>query len=188
MAHPALRHERAIIGAVASMMVFEESFASATSRDPLSGDDIERVAITLPLTAADELRITSGVFYLSRHSSLHSLYPVETLHSRIGSALPLGQFHYYTDPLGVPVAFCNWAWLNRSVLDDVLATGRDLEADEFRCGDLPLFYEFLAPFGHCRAVVRDFRRLSLFKSQRIPSIRAKADDTSHAPRVRYLQF
>jgi hypothetical protein len=28
-------------------------------------------------------------------------------------------------------------------------TGRDLSADEFQCGDLPFFYEFLTPFGHC---------------------------------------
>jgi cytolysin-activating lysine-acyltransferase len=155
---------------------------------PLADNDIERVAIGLPLSEADELRITSGVFYLSRHSSLHSLYPVETLTRRIGPSLPLGQFHYYTDPLGVPVAYCNWAWLTAPVLADVLATGRDLHAQEFQCGDLPFFYEFLAPFGHCQAVVRDFRGLSLFKGRRIPSIRAKVGDTSDTPRVRYLQF
>jgi cytolysin-activating lysine-acyltransferase len=88
----------------------------------------------------------------------------------------------------VPVAFCNWAWLNASVLDEVLATGRDLRADEFQCGDLPFFYEFLAPFGHCQAVVRDLRSLSIFKGRRIPSIRAKVGDTSQIPRVKYLQF
>jgi cytolysin-activating lysine-acyltransferase len=168
-------------------MAVAESLASAKP-GPIADNDIERVAIGLPLSEADELRITSGVFYLSRYSSLHSLYPVEALNSRVGPSLPLGQFHYYTDPLGVPAAFCNWAWLNASVLDEVLATGRDLEADEFRCGDLPFFYEFLAPFGHCQAVVRDFRCLSLFKGRRIPSIRAKVGDTSDTPRVRYLQF
>jgi cytolysin-activating lysine-acyltransferase len=162
--------------------------ATTTSTDPLVDSKIERVAIRLPLTEIDKLRITSGVFYLSRYSPLHALYPVETLNGRIGPSLPVGQFHYYTDVLGVPVAFCNWAWLTPSVLDDVLATGRDLHAEEFRCGDLPFFYEFLAPFGHFRAVLRDFRCMSVFKGRRIPSIRAKADDTSDVPRVRYLQF
>jgi cytolysin-activating lysine-acyltransferase len=170
------------------MMPVEGPLASTTSVGQFVGSDIERVAISLPLTEVDALRITSGVFYLSRHSRLHALYPVETLNGRIGPSLPLGQFHYYTDPLGVPVAFCNWAWLTASVLDDVLATGRDLDAQEFRCGDLPFFYEFLAPFGHFRAVLRDFRCMPLFKGRRIPSIRAKADDTSDVPRVRYLQF
>ena len=159
-----------------------------TGLGPLAGGAIERVPFRLPLTEADQLRISSGVFYLSRYSNLHRLYPVETLNRRIGPSLPLGQFRYYTDPLGVPAAFCSWAWLNASVLDDVLATGRDLRVDEFDGGDLPFFYEFLAPFGHCRAVVRDFRRLAVFKGRRIPSLRAKVGDTSPVPRNKYLQF
>ena len=150
--------------------------------------DIERVAIRLPLTEADELRVTSGLFYLCRHSILHSLYPADTLERRIAPSLLLGQFQYYTDLSGVPVAFCNWAWLDASVLDEVLANGRDLRADEFHCGDLPFFYEFLAPFGHCQAVARDLRSLSIFQGRRIPTIRAKVGHTSEIPRVRYLQF
>jgi len=152
------------------------------------GDTVERVAIRFPLNEANALRVTSGVFLLSRHSRLHTHYPVETLDRRIAPSLPLAQFHYYTDPLGLPVAFCNWAWLSAPALADVLATGRDLYADEFRCGDLPLFYEFLAPFGHIHAVVRDFRGLPAFKGRRIPSIRAKVSDASSFPRVRYLHF
>jgi len=149
---------------------------------------VERVAIRLPLSEADELRITSGVFFLSRHSRLHVHYPAETLNLRIAPSLPLGQFHYYTDADGVPVAFCNWAWLSASVRDDVLATGRELHMEEFHCGDLPLFYEFLAPFGHIHAVVRDFRGMPAFKGRRIPSIRAKVSDISATPRVKYLYF
>jgi len=152
------------------------------------GDAIERVAIRFPLAEADAVRVASGVFLLSRHSRLHTHYSLETLDRRIAPSLPLGQFHYYTDPRGLPVAFCNWAWLSATVLADVLATGRDLHANEFRCGDLPMFYEFLAPFGHIHAVVRDFRGLPAFKGRRIPSIRAKAGDTSSVPRVRYLHF
>jgi cytolysin-activating lysine-acyltransferase len=168
------------------MMAVERSLA--TLSPAIAGDDIERVAIRLPLTEVDELRITSGVFYLSRHSTLHALYPIETLNSRIGPSLRIGQFQYFTDSLGTPVAFCNWGWLNRSVLEDVLATGRDLRPEEFHCGDLPFFYEFLAPFGHCQAVVREFRSLPIFKGRRIPSIRAKASDISPIPRVKYLHF
>ena len=170
------------------MIAVGKSVSRTSGPGPLTGSDIERVVIGLPLTEVDELRVTSGLFYLCGHSSLHTLYPADTLNRRIGPSLPLGQFQYYTDPLGVPVAFCNWAWLNASVLDEVLATGRDLRADEFQCGDLPFFYEFLAPFGHCQAVVRDLRSLSIFKGRRIPSIRAKVGDSSQIPRVKYLQF
>jgi cytolysin-activating lysine-acyltransferase len=108
---------------------------------------------------------------------------------RIDPSLPLQQFRYYTDDDGVPVAFCNWAWLSATVLEEVLATGRDLEPHEFRCGDLPFFYEFLAPFGHCRAVVRDLRTLSFFKDRAIPAIRGEAyARLPYIPRVKFFQF
>jgi cytolysin-activating lysine-acyltransferase len=96
---------------------------------------------------------------------------------------------YFTDAQGVPLAFCNWAWLNIQVLTDVLATGRDLQEDEFACGDLPFFYEFLAPFGHCRAVVRSLRALPHFQGQRIPAIRGEVySGSAYVPRVQHFQF
>jgi cytolysin-activating lysine-acyltransferase len=143
----------------------------------------------LPLHQIDEWSINSGLWFLSRYSGLHVKYSVEVLHRRTEPSLKLGQFHYYTDSVGVPVAFCNWAWLNASVLDDVLATGRDLKGDEFRCGDLPFFYELLAPFGHCRAVVRELRALPFFKGRCIPAIRGeRSESPPQRPRVSYFHF
>ena len=113
-------------------------------------------------------------------------YPVAMLDRRIEPSLRLGQFHYYTDQEGMPAAFCNWVWLNAPVLEEVMATGRDLDPDEFNCGDLPFFYEFLAPFGHCRAVVRALRELPHFSGRRIPAIRGDAD--GGLPRVKYFCF
>ena len=72
---------------------------------------------------------------------------------------------------------------------DVLATGRDLETHEFQCGDHPFLYEFLAPFGHCWAVARGLRRMSVFKGRRIPCLRGEATDGARRiPRVKYFQF
>ena len=150
---------------------------------------LERVIIRSPPKEADELRIISGVLFLSQYSSLHRLYPVETLIQRVAPTLKLDQFLYYTDPQGAPVAFCNWAWLNASVLKEVLTTGRDLCADEFACGGLPFFYEFLAPFGHCRKVVRVLRNLPFLKGRCIPAIRGEVyRDDPYLPRIQYFQF
>lgn len=79
---------------------------------------------------------------------------------------------FCTDVTGVPAAFCNWAWLSEDVLADVLATGRDLHAYEFCCGELPLLYEFLAPFGHFRAAARVVRERPEFRGRTIPALRA----------------
>jgi cytolysin-activating lysine-acyltransferase len=171
------------------MMAAGKLSASATEAGSRAGAGLERVQVGTPLTEKDELRIASGVLFLCQYSSLHASYPVEMFNRRIGPSLPLRQFHYYTDREGVPAAFCNWVWLNASVLEDVLATCRDLRPHEFNCGGLPFFYEFLAPFGHCRAVVRDLRGLPFFKGRRIPAIRGEAyDRLPYIPRIQYFQF
>lgn len=156
----------------------------ALSRQPL-----ERAIAGTSLSEAAALRVLSGVHFLCGYSRLHVRYPPEMLDRRIAPSLTRGQFHYHTDPRGVPLAFCNWAWLNTQVLSETLATGRDLQPDEFRCGDLPLFYELLAPFGHCRAVVHNLRDLPFFKGRRIPAIRGAIGDRGpFGPRVQYFQF
>lgn len=157
---------------------------SALSRQPL-----ERVIVGTPPSEAAALRIVSGVQFLCGYSRLHASYLPQILDRRIAPSLKLGQFHYCTDPRGVPLAFCNWAWLNAQVLGETLATGRDLHPDEFKCGDLPFFYELLAPFGHCRAVVRELRSLPFFKGRRIPAIRGEIRDCEpFGPRVQHFQF
>ena len=155
----------------------------------MSPGPVERVAFKLPLNESHRCRIDSGVWFLSRYSSLHARYSPEVLSRRVGRSLDLGQFRYYTDAQGTPAAFCNWAWLNAPVLDDVLATGRDLDADEFQCGELPFFYELLAPFGHCRAVVRELRSLPYFRGRRIAAIRGQSRTGGrNGSRVGYFQF
>ena len=53
--------------------------------------------------------------------------------------------------------------------------------------ELPFFYEFLAPFGDCRAIARDLRGLPFFRGRRVPSIRVKVDeDSNHTAQVRYV--
>jgi cytolysin-activating lysine-acyltransferase len=152
------------------------------------GESLERVSDESSSQAA-ALRIMSGVQYLAGYSRLHASYPPEMLNRRILPSLPLGQFHYYTDALGIPQAFCNWAWLSPQVLSEMLTTGRDLEADEFNCGDLPFFYELLAPFGHCRRIVRELRSLPFFIGRRIPAIRGEIRSGGpFTPRVQYFQF
>jgi cytolysin-activating lysine-acyltransferase len=146
---------------------------------PFDRDRLRRVEFVEPLSERDQTLVGSGVLYLCQHSDLHASYPAQMLERRIAPSLALGQFRYYTDSDGVPLAFCNWAWLSAPVLEEILATCRDLEPAEFNCGDLPIFYEFLAPFGHCRAAARDLRGLPFFGGKRVPSIRVKVDESAN---------
>ena len=165
------------------------SEADARSLEALGRQPLERVVAATPPSEAEALRIMSGVEVLAGHSPLHSSYPPAMLEARVAPSLELGQFRYYIDPRGVQLAFCNWAWLDPQVLREALSTGRDLETAEFQCGDLPFFYELLAPFGHCRAVVRDLRGMPCFACRRIPAIRGEVRRAGAAqPRVAHFQF
>jgi cytolysin-activating lysine-acyltransferase len=134
--------------------------------------DVRLALLSTPLSPTDKALVLSGVLYLAGYSELHASYGLVRLYARIRPALKLGQFVFCTDATGAPAAFCNWAWLSDDVLTEVLATGRDLHADEFACGELPLLYEFLAPFGHFRAMARAVRDRPEFRGLTIPALRA----------------
>lgn len=153
---------------------------------PTPDASIELVRLPQPLGEGDLLRVQSGVLHLAAYSALHQGYGRGVLATRIDPSLSLGQFHYHTDADGLPMAFCNWVWLSPDVLDAVLATGRDVEPHEFRCGDLPLFYEMLAPFGYVRAVVRALRHRPEFQGRAIPAIRGRRADGG--PLVKTFRF
>lgn len=149
---------------------------------------VVHVDFSLPLRATDRLRILSGVSLLCQHAPIYESNAVEFLENRIVPSLSSGQFRYYTDRQGAPLAFCSWVWLDAKTLDEVLTTGRDLRAEEFLCGELPLFYDLLAPFGDCRAVTRDVKGLACFRGQRVPSIRGEIFTPGpFRPRVKYFQ-
>jgi cytolysin-activating lysine-acyltransferase len=172
----------------ADLICLSQAHGDSLDADALGRQPLERAIACTPRPEAETLRIMSGVDFLAAYSPLHRRYPAGKLETRVAPSLTLGQFAYYTDPRGVPIAFCDWAWLSPQVLDEVLSTGRDLAADEFRCGGQPFFYEFLAPFGHCRPVVRDLRGLPFFKGHRIPAIRAEVRGETVDLRVAYFQF
>lgn len=150
---------------------------------------LERVMFARSLSQVAALRIVSGAHFLAGHSRVHARSSPEGFERGVSASLSLGQFHYYTDPSGSPLAFCNWAWLDEAVLADVLATHREVKPDEFQSGDRPYLCEVLAPFGHCWAVMRDLRRLAAFKNRRIPGIRARLDEAGQVvARVHYFLF
>jgi cytolysin-activating lysine-acyltransferase len=133
--------------------------------------EVRLAPLSTPLSQVDKALVLSGVLYLSGYSALHANYGLARLYARVRPALKLGQFVFLSDSQGAPAAFCNWAWLSQDVLADVLTTGRDLSVHEFACGDLPFFYEFLAPFGHVRAAVRMVQNQPELRGRTISALR-----------------
>lgn len=125
------------------------------------------------LGLATSIKIMGAVVWMMQSSPLHRNYSVEMLLKRVGPALQKNQFRYYEDPQRGPIAFCNWAFLSDSAFDQIITTGRDPEAHEWASGKNLYFVEMIAPFGHCRRVVRDLREAVFPKDQRGFAIRGQ---------------
>lgn len=79
-------------------------------------------------------------------------------------ALSSGDFRIYRTGDGQPLACVCWVWLSEDTEERAIAAlssdvdgGADLDAALIG-GDRLWFYNFIAPFGHARQVVRDLRR------------------------------
>ncbi|MEL6353883.1 MAG: toxin-activating lysine-acyltransferase [Cyanobacteria bacterium J06627_28] len=115
--------------------------------DSLPGSDI---------TMQNRIHLLGSLLHLAMHSPLHRQYTLNELEEQFVASLLHDQFRYY-EVAGSPVGFVNWAWLTDE-LSRKYSTGQyTLALDEWQGGSQLWFPEFIAPFGHARAMVRDLR-------------------------------
>ena len=107
------------------------------------------------------MKLLGSILHLMMHSPLHRMYPISALEERIIPSLLHNQFRYY-EMNGTPIGFVNWAWLSDK-LESQYCTGQyELALDEWVGGSHLWFPEFMAPFDHTAAIVRDLRK-NVFK-------------------------
>lgn len=58
---------------------------------------------------------------------------------------------------GRPVAYICWALVTPEVLERCKQAGPRLRPSEWRCGDIPLVVDVVAPFGGAEAVIRQLQ-------------------------------
>lgn len=126
-----------------------------------------RVASVIRLTDNEQRAALADVLWLCSHSSLHKRYPVQIFHDRFLPSLKRQQYILCHDQDGSPVGFCNWIYLPQERLNEVAEAKCDIELKDWFASkqfeNLPdgqgklFFPEFLAPFGHCRPMVRYLR-------------------------------
>lgn len=120
--------------------------------------DVSNTVSTQIVPIKEQTAVLGGLVWLCQHSELHSSYPVGMLLNRVAGSLEINQFRYYEDGSGVPIGFCNWALLSDADLSEALAGNMEFQPKHWRSGTNLFFPEFLAPFGHCRMIVRDIRK------------------------------
>lgn len=104
----------------------------------------------------NRIRLLGSLLHLAMQSPLHRQYTLDELEEQFVSSLLHDQFRYY-EVAGSPVGFVNWAWLTDQVAERYSTGEYTLSLDEWQGGSRLWFPEFIAPFGHTRAMVRDLR-------------------------------
>ena len=105
---------------------------------------------------SQERHMLGNVFWLFNCSALHRRYSVEIMLQYILPALKLKQYLYY-EQFNKPVAFCNWAFVSDEVLQLSMNGNYRLGPNQWSSGDNLFFPEFIAPFGHCRKMVKHLK-------------------------------
>jgi cytolysin-activating lysine-acyltransferase len=97
------------------------------------------------------------VMWLMSHADYHSQWPLWSVDTDVIPALMQGQSKIYFDEQHNPVGFATWAWLNDSAEAQVIDTSESLRFEQWKSGEHLMFADFVAPWGHSRAILSDLR-------------------------------
>jgi cytolysin-activating lysine-acyltransferase len=99
-------------------------------------------------------------YMLMRHSQLHKTYPLAYVEQLIEPALKHKCLKFYFDEQGAPVGYAIWATVTDDVEERFMRSGRwQLHPSEWNEGATLWLVDFVAPFGHARAMLNDLARL-----------------------------
>lgn len=120
------------------------------------------------------LQLIGSITHLMINSPLHRQYQISDIAERFIPALIHNQFRYYEIDRN-PIGFVNWAWLSDEIEQKFTSGEYILNLDEWKSGKNLWFPEFIAPFGHARAIVKDLRSNVLPKGTVAKSFKIAAD-------------
>ncbi|HEN3622691.1 TPA: toxin-activating lysine-acyltransferase [Yersinia enterocolitica] len=144
------------------------------------------------LESSEIQKIIGGVMLLTQRSPLHRAYFVSEWFQQIYPAIILNQFRYYEDERGNPLAFCNWAFLSKKNMNEILSGERDIRKEDWQSGSNMFFPEMIAPYGHARMMVNDLRRHIHYarKGERVCAIRGQLNKqcSSDKPKIQWFKI
>lgn len=99
--------------------------------------------------------ILGPILDLHHNCDYHSKLPIAFFDRIISPAIRHGSLKVFFDQRGDPIAYVVWAYLSPQVEQRIFETGNFvLHISEWNEGDSLWILDFLAPFGHCRRVLR----------------------------------
>ena len=99
-----------------------------------------------------------AILWLMQHAPYHSQWALHDLEVDILPPMALGQYRLYHTPEGEPFGFVTWAYVSEEVKDILVERKRPMQRNDWTSGELLMFNDFVAPFGHGRWMVQDLRK------------------------------
>ena len=84
------------------------------------------------------------------------------------------QFRIYFDEQQNPAGLATWVWLNDDAKAKVLNNQGPLEFEEWQSGEHLMFNDYIAPWGHAKAILKDLRS-NVFATEKAFSLGRNAD-------------
>lgn len=98
------------------------------------------------------------VIHLLSQSELHKVWTVEQITRCIIPPVNLNQ-HAGMFENGYLVAWASWAFLSEEKSDSFLEGDMSMTPNDWRSGNVLVFMDIVAPYGHCRPLIRKCRNL-----------------------------
>jgi cytolysin-activating lysine-acyltransferase len=118
--------------------------------------------------------ILGAMLWIMQYAPYHSQWALHDLEVDILPPIALGQYRLYHTPDGEPFGFVTWAYVSEAVKDILVKRKRPMEWNDWNSGELLMFNDFVAPFGHGRWMVRELRS-TLFADRVAFSLRRDLD-------------
>lgn len=112
--------------------------------------------------------------WLMQHADYHRRWSLHAVNVDIVPAIVVGQYRIYHTPEGDPIGFVTWAYVRKEVKDILIHRRRPMTQEDWRSGDLLMFNDFVAPFGHGRWIVNELRS-TLFADSEAFSLKRNVD-------------
>jgi cytolysin-activating lysine-acyltransferase len=119
----------------------------------------------------NEAALLGMIVWLLMRSPVHRGMPVHALQNLVIPAMKYRQMVLAREG-EIPVFYCGWAWLDEAAENRYLDSPKDIQDADWNSGKRLWVTDWVAPFGHTRAMARFLRR-KVFADQVVWSLQHK---------------
>jgi cytolysin-activating lysine-acyltransferase len=140
--------------------------------DDVEADGVKGLPVNNPRDICQVLGIAVTML---EASSYHRGFRLYSVGREFLPPIAAGQCRVYVDTGNRLVGIVTWAWIEDAVRDRLLSRGHGIAASEWSAGNNLHFNDFVAPWGHAKAIFRDLSENVFPRVDVATSVRRRRD-------------